>query len=192
MSSRETILQAIRTHKPAGVPLPESPPIDAMDPAALVAGFEAMVAAIGGRVERTSRAGAADAIARVYPDAREVASAVAGIAGTVRLEEVSDPHDLAGLDLMVIEGELGVAENGAVWVYERQMVHRAAPFIAQHLALVLDAGRLVPDMHAAYAAVRTDAEGYGVFIAGPSKTADIEQSLVLGAHGPRSLLVVLV
>ncbi|MDZ4699055.1 MAG: LUD domain-containing protein [Rhodothermales bacterium] len=192
MSSRETILQAIRAHKPAGVPRPESPAITSSDPETLVAAFEAMVQAIGGRVERTSRAGAADAVARAYPDARVVASAVAGIAGTVRLEEVGDPHDLAGLDLMVLEGDLGVSENGAVWVYEHQMVHRAAPFIAQHLAIVLDAGRLVPDMHAAYAAVRTDIEGFGVFIAGPSKTADIEQSLVLGAHGPRSLLVVLV
>lgn len=50
-------------------------------------------------------------------------------------------------------------------------------------------------MHAAYdriaALEAAAAYGFSTFIAGPSKTADIEQSLVLGAHGPISLTVFL-
>ena len=100
-------------------------------------------------------------------------------------------HPLAGLDVLVCPGELGVAENGAVWLGESGMGPRAAPFLTQHLVLVLDRSVIVPDMHAAYDSLDVAREGYGVFVAGPSKTADIEQALVIGAHGPRSLTVLL-
>ena len=99
---------------------------------------------------------------------------------------------LKSLELFVCEGVLGVAENGAIWIPESRMGERVAPFVTQHLAIVLDKTQIVADMHTAYERIDIAAEGFGVFVAGPSKTADIEQSLVLGAHGPRSLLVVLV
>jgi L-lactate dehydrogenase complex protein LldG len=65
------------------------------------------------------------------------------------------------------------------------------PFICQHLVICIRATDLVPNMHEAYDRIR-EMEGYGLFLAGPSKTADIEQSLVIGAHGARSLVVYVV
>ena len=85
-----------------------------------------------------------------------------------------------------------VLENGAMWISEKQMSNRLLPFICQHLVIVLSPETIVNTMHEAYQQIDAAANGFGVFIAGPSKTADIEQNLVIGAHGARSLRVYLV
>ena len=112
--------------------------------------------------------------------------------GTFEVTAETAPVDLKDVDLAIIKGELGVAENGAIWVSEDRLPRRVLPFITQHLVIVLEKDKLVENMHQAYAQIDVSSIGYGVFIAGPSKTADIEQSLVKGAQGARSLLVVLV
>ena len=101
----------------------------------------------------------------------------------------TDPHTLADVDLAILPAQLGVAENSALWVTEAQLPLRVLPFICQHLALVVSQQNIVPLMHQAYEVIGTQEYGFGTFIAGPSKTADIEQSLVLGAHGARTLSV---
>jgi len=99
---------------------------------------------------------------------------------------------LENIFLTCIKGKIGVAENGAVWVIEEDMGNRLLPFICQHLVLVLHSKDLVVNMHEAYQKIDAVNTGYGVFIAGPSKTADIEQSLVIGAHGARSLKIFII
>ncbi len=192
MSSRTAILDAVRRNRPASVPLPELP-APAAPAADLREAFARAVVQSGGQVLDPAGEDVAAVLARAYPGLARVASAVPELMrGAVPLEAGADPHDLASLELLVCRGTLGVAENGAVWLTESHLVHRAAPFLAEHLALVLDRRALVADMHEAYTRLHVAAEGFGVFVAGPSKTADIEQSLVIGAHGPRSLMVVLV
>ena len=90
-----------------------------------------------------------------------------------------------------MEGTFGVAENGAIWVTEKQMGHRVLPFIAEHLVILLDRQSIVVDMHGAYDRINLSQVSYGTFISGPSKTADIEQVLVMGAQGARSHTVIL-
>lgn len=122
---------------------------------------------------------------------KTIVSRVENIRGTLDPEQLADPLQLAGVDLAILPAAVAVAENGAMWVSEAEAVHRVLPFITQHLILVVPRARLVGTMHEAYRAIAVDATGFGVFIAGPSKTADIEQSLVIGAHGSRSLIVCL-
>ena len=47
-------------------------------------------------------------------------------------------------------------------------------------------------MHEAYENIDFTNAGYGAFVSGPSKTADIEQALVIGAHGPKSGYVIFI
>ncbi len=99
---------------------------------------------------------------------------------------------LADVGLFVTEGQLGVAESGAIWISAPDSAPRAALFLAEHVLLVLAADRIVGTMHEAYDRIDVTASPFGCFVAGPSKTADIEQSLVVGAHGPTGLTIALV
>jgi L-lactate dehydrogenase complex protein LldG len=101
-------------------------------------------------------------------------------------------HVLAQLELAVVAGSLAVAENGAIWVSDASLPTRVLPFICEHLVLVIYQSQIVGTMHEAYDRLQVSATGYGVFIAGPSRTADIEQSLVIGAHGPKRAHVFIV
>jgi len=96
---------------------------------------------------------------------------------------IDDPHALKEIDLAVIKGKFAVAENGAVWIKEEDNLNRAIYFIAKKLLIVVKKGAIVNSMHEAYEKIKFKKSGFGTFISGPSKTADIEQALVIGAHG---------
>jgi len=128
----------------------------------------------------------------VFASARRIASTFPeAVPPTVDLTAIDDPHDLASLDWTIVRGEFGVAENGAIWIDGKTMPHRVMIFIAQYLAIAVSRSQIVHHMHEAYGRVGTPQPGFGIFVSGPSKTADIEQSLVLGAHGCRKLQVFL-
>ena len=97
-----------------------------------------------------------------------------------------------GADTTVLRGGPAVAENGAVWWVPDDTAARRAAFLAERVILEVAARELVDDLHTAYARIEPAAAPYGCFVSGPSKTADIEQALVIGAHGPRALEVFLI
>jgi L-lactate dehydrogenase complex protein LldG len=108
----------------------------------------------------------------------------------VGLDATTD-RELESLELCVLRAEFVVVENGAVWHVPAQHRERAAALLAQHLVVVVDANEIVPSLHQAYDRIDLAEQAFGWFLCGPSKTADIEQSLVLGAHGPRTMSLVL-
>lgn len=173
--------------------------------------FAAMLEAAGGRCRSVpDRAALEREIAALAPvaEARIVASALREVEGSVLggggpavgaggaalldVSGVDDPHALAEVDVALLPGHFGVAENGAVWVNDHGLSQRALYFVPQHVVLVVPADALVDTLHDAYERIAFEGRDFGCFIAGPSKTADIEQALVIGAHGPRSLTVFLV
>ncbi|MGX5687629.1 LutC/YkgG family protein [Arcticibacter tournemirensis] len=192
MSSREKILSSVKANQPSLKPLP-SLDLPADDHLNLIENFTFIATNIGSRVMEVSGFDEIkEAIAKLFLPGRIVSSftELADIAETQLTDP--DPHSLANVNLAVLGAELGVSENGALWLSENNMMQRVLPFICQHLALVVNKKSIVANMHEAYRVLGNNNPGFGAFIAGPSKTADIEQSLVLGAHGPRSMTVFLI
>ena len=195
MNSREKILGAISINKPSLIELPK---IDIKSTSSLsvdwVDEFIKTLESIGGKVVQLS---SIDLIKLEIQEAKlrgEYIVNTLPVLGEVNNEinPTMEASLLESIDRAYIEGSIGVAENGSVWLYENQIKNRLLPFICQHLVICLNINKIVPNMHEAYQQVDVAKEGYGVFLAGPSKTADIEQSLVIGAHGARSLLVYLI
>lgn len=100
--------------------------------------------------------------------------------------------ELSSVKRFIVKGDVGIAESGAIWVSEESMRVRLLPFICEQLYIVLNENDLVFDLDEGYERIGIPEDGYGVFIAGPSKTADIEQSLVIGAHGPIEFTVLFI
>ena len=197
MGDREEMLAALRRSGAPPAPLPDLAGLGLGvhfdDPAEAFARSLAGVAGTCVRVADVAGAQRALEELPVYRGAAVMVSLVAGVGRSdIDLGALSDPHELEGIDLAVVPGEFAVAENGAVWVDGAALPHRAVFVITEHLVLVVGANAVVHDMHEAYARVAARRIGYGVFISGPSKTADIEQALVIGAQGPRSCTVLLV
>ncbi len=192
--SREKILRALRQGDLPQVELPDLQGqwIRFDEP---IAHFLGMLQSVGGSGEhRPSRADAVQQVAQlpVVQKAQRIASLAEGVEfANLDLATVSDPHELGDLDVLVAEAEFGVAENGAMWVVDRTRGLQAAYFLAEHLILLCSAKQMVHNMHEAYSRIDVTQQRFGLFLSGPSKTADIEQSLVIGAQGPRSLNVLL-
>lgn len=155
--------------------------------------FSIMLESVGGKALRVSKEELNKTIKELYPDEKIVASNVDFCSlGNFDANHFQNEKDLKDIDLAIVKGNFAVAENGAVWVKNENNRHRALYFIAQNIVIVIDEDEIVNNMHEAYEKINFEKAGYGVFISGPSKTADIEQSLVIGAHGPKSGYVIFI
>ncbi len=192
MNSKEQILRRIAAaHSPEiSYPAFDFTPQHFADPAAT---FAERLEAAGGRAVWADGQPLDEWIRRLYPEARRIASTLSEVTlTTINPDETEDPRTLCDVDLGIVRGSFAVAENGAVWI-PQTIRHKALYFGATALMIVIPRDAVVDTMHEAMARpeVCEDDFGYGCFMSGPSKTADIEQALVFGAHGPMSVTVVL-
>ncbi len=155
--------------------------------------FQDVIKTVGGQGLLSAKEDLDSLIKHLYPDATVIASNVQGVTiGNIDCNDASNPHELEKIDLAVVKGEFAVAENGAVWLKNMDNKHRVLYFIAQNIVIIVNKKDIVNNMHEAYDKISFEKVGYGVFVSGPSKTADIEQSLVIGAHGPKSGYVIFI
>lgn len=193
MSSKEDILNKIRSHKQDTPPKPvlKIQPHRSTDK---IGDFKNALAAVAAQcvvLENGDSVGSV--IKQLYPDAINIASSIPDIeCVTLNPETLENAAGLNGVDVGIVKGCFGVIENGAVWI-RQDVRHKAIYFISEALVILMPRNEIVENMHEAYRRpeVNDDFE-YGCFISGPSKTADIEQALVIGAHGAKGVTVILV
>lgn len=190
MNSREKILSTIKSNQPDYQELNVNFKFESVFED-LYAKFANTLSSVGGKAIEVADYEAIKVDVREhYQDVSNIATTISELSELADFSlNVSDPHELEMLNLAIIQGDFGVAENAAIWVSEKHLPHRVLPMITQYLAIVIHKKDLLTNMHRAYERVQVNETGFGTFISGPSKTADIEQSLVIGAHGARGLVV---
>jgi L-lactate dehydrogenase complex protein LldG len=193
MSARDKILSTIAENQPELVALPTIDLNQLICYEDNYTQFKTVLESIGGKVELISDIAV---LQQQFVDEKATGQLVINTLSEIgSVDEMAfklPVAELEKLEKVYIKGTLGVAENGSVWIYESQMINRLLPFICQHLILVIEKKDIVATLHHAYQRIDVAKEGFGLFIAGPSKTADIEQSLVIGAHGARTATIYVV
>jgi L-lactate dehydrogenase complex protein LldG len=115
---------------------------------------------------------------------------------TVFAEQRLDPKSLEKCSVGITACDALIAQTGSILLTTRSAGGRALSVLPPHHVVVARGDQLVPDLPAAfdllYARYGTNYPSFVTFITGPSRTGDIERILVLGAHGPRNLSVILI
>ena len=193
--NKEELIAKIKNNTKVRYEMPDLKLIEPTEVEQLQEAFVKTSETVGAQVVVTSTEEPTDLAALVrilYPEAKEIASNLPEMQeiATRNPDTVDDASDLNGTDVAVVRGQLGVAENGCIWV-PQTMKERAVCFISEYLVILLSRQAIVSNMHQAYQNIRMTDYGYGCFISGPSKTADIAQALVMGAQAARGVTVVI-
>jgi L-lactate dehydrogenase complex protein LldG len=193
MSSKAAILKKIKENQAS--PVPNLPDLSGLGPEYLdvLDVYKKVLKNIGGDSVGVANYDEIKAyIKKNYDVEKRIISTIPELSEIASLDwKNDDPHSLENVELTIVKAHFGVAENSALWVTDDILGQRVSPFIAQYLAIIVEKKNIIANMHQAYERIGNQEYGFGTFIAGPSKTADIEQSLVLGAHGARGLIVFL-
>ena len=194
MSKKEDILSKYRANIKERYDMPDLTDIKGITYPDPLAQFISMTEMVGGKVVKVEPGKDINEIIKeLYPDAKEIASNLPEVTiATRNPDTIGSPQALNGTDVGVIKGVFGVAANACVWV-PQTMVEKAVCFISENLVILLKKSEIVNNMHEAYKRICFDEkyDGYGTFISGPSKTADIAQVLVMGAQAARSATILL-
>lgn len=189
--NKEELLSKLRRNTIHQFDMPEAP-VEGIKYQDVVQQFIDMSRNVGSEViEAKADDDINELIRKAYPVAEVLASNVDGVKADINPDIVSEAQDLNGTDVGIIEGDIAVAENGCVWV-PQTMKERVVCFISENLVILVHRNKIVNNMHEAYKKIHMTDYGYGCFISGPSKTADIEQALVMGAQAARGVTVIII
>ncbi|WP_163558929.1 lactate utilization protein C [Halomonas sp. NO4] len=213
MSARDAILKRLRERADGPLSAPESDfsvvTNRGWSPAERLARFERWITSVHGEVIHTAQADWTQALAKVLADkgvrrlglGREhpVAAEARAALADAEVELVDADRDIEGwqreqfdsLEAGLTSTRGAIAETGSLWLWPTPDEPRRLSLVPPIHIAVLDAETLedtffdVVEAHGWAGGMPTNA----LLISGPSKTADIEQTLAYGVHGPRELVV---
>jgi L-lactate dehydrogenase complex protein LldG len=197
MSAKDIILNKLRKNTGETYdmpPLDELKPITYIDPVAEF--IQKTTTTAGARlIEMKEGECLNDIVRQAYPESKIIASNLPDVEAQLNPDNVAEAQDLMKVDVGVVEGQIGVAENACIWI-PQTMKEKAVCFASEQLVIVLKRQNIVNNMHEAYECIAASKDyfqqyKFGTFISGPSKTADIESALVYGAQAARGVTVVL-
>lgn len=193
MSSKDLILEKVKQNQPSSISELPNLTFLGLDTFDVLEKYKTVLREIGGDfVEVANYDTIIDFVKNNYDTQKRMITTIPDLAEIATTDWFNDdPLTLENVELTLVKAHFGVAENSALWVTDDTLGQRVATFIPQYLAIIVNKKDIVATMHQAYDRIGDQEYGFGTFIAGPSKTADIEQSLVLGAHGARGLMVFL-
>jgi L-lactate dehydrogenase complex protein LldG len=215
MNSRDAILGRIRTAL-ADDPDLERPPVAGIWPRQnpnseeMAARFAEELRAVGGELHRCDSM--AKACQKLADLVREGDWTVIGsvdrplcrqLATSLEPENVvwagpdDTPQSMAKFEVGLIQADMLLADTGTCMVANATQQERIMTYLPPVCFVVAQTDQLVEHMPSAWdriapRVVDPDLRGEFVFITGPSRTADIEKILILGVHGPKRLIVILV
>jgi len=209
--SRENILHRVRTAlgRSAGQPAAEPPPprivVPVVEIEARIASMRTRVEALAGKTMRAPSPEAACALVAAELDGRTAVASNApflaecGIAALPGVQSgITDREELrqacAVADVGITSADYALADTGTLVMIASPAEARLVSLLPPAHIAVVPSGRILTGLDELFAVVPQPAEVTSsmVLITGPSRTADIEQFLVRGVHGPGAIAVVIV
>ena len=150
--------------------------------------FIELINMVGAKVVLTKKQNILKDFSKIFPQKNyKILSDLEEIKGE-NFSKLQKAKDALNYDIVAISSQLAVAENGSFYIEPKSLEQRASLFLVESLVVLIEQKSIVNNMNEAYKKIQK-AKSYGVFISGPSKTADIEQCLVFGASGPINLYI---
>lgn len=207
MTSRDAILSRVRDAlgSKAGDPVPAPPPlrlvVPEMDVATRIASFRARFEALNGKLRVAPTREAARAAVDEILNGRAAIASNAPFLTECGIVARSGFRDRAELKAACAEAPVGItsapyalALTGTLVMLSSDEEQRLVSLLPPAHIAVLPASRILVNLDELFVRVPLPADVTSalVFITGPSRTADIEQILVRGVHGPGEVHVVIV
>lgn len=216
MSSRETILQSLRNRTGGELAVPECDfsvlVRDDWSTAERIERFQEMIESVHGEVHRCTEGTWVDRLAQVLAARRArnlLISKAHKIGQSLRTAGRDDlpelliydepvenwqAHLFNEVDASITSTRGGIAETGSLILWPNDDEPRLMSLVPPVHIAVLRASELYTTFHEAMKS-QSWASGMptnALLISGPSKTADIEQTLAYGVHGPKELIVLII